>query len=156
MYSATFWMGSAARENAGQCGLHYDALENFHVLLSGRKVRLTDTLAMLLIKRNQPRTADGFFWFTCSFDAPCQRWKIYSPADALNLDYILPVQNVSEEGDIHQVDWDGDLKVLAGAFSNWSNLANGFDQTFTVPTPSCTRFLIYKRALARSQRSTRA
>jgi hypothetical protein len=60
-------MGSARPDNAGQCGLHYDALDNFHVLLSGYK-----------------------------------RWKIYSPADALNLDYVLPVVNVSEDGDILQ------------------------------------------------------
>ncbi len=60
-------MGSAKPENAGQCGLHYDALDNFHVLLSGRK-----------------------------------KWKIYSPADALNLDYVLPTLNVSADGDILQ------------------------------------------------------
>ena len=92
IYSATYWLGSAAEENAGECGLHYDALENFHFLLSGKK-----------------------------------KWKIYSPADALKLDYILPILNITEDGDIYQMEWDGDLKVF--------NIQTRFSKAQTVHQP---------------------
>ena len=60
-------MGSASPDNPGTCGLHFDALENFHVLLSGHK-----------------------------------KVKLYSPADAMKMDYVLPMANVSENSDFHQ------------------------------------------------------
>jgi hypothetical protein len=37
--SVLFWMGAAAEGRPGRSGLHYDVLDNFHVVLTGTKVR---------------------------------------------------------------------------------------------------------------------
>jgi len=43
-----FWMGAATKEKPGQSGLHFDVLDNFHVMLRGTKVRDTPPVAWLL------------------------------------------------------------------------------------------------------------
>ena len=38
LVTVLFWMGAASSKNPGQSGLHFDVLENFHVMLRGKKV----------------------------------------------------------------------------------------------------------------------
>lgn len=38
LVTVLFWMGAASSKKPGQSGLHFDVLENFHVMLRGKKV----------------------------------------------------------------------------------------------------------------------
>ena len=64
----SFWMGAATPDRPGISGLHYDRLDNFHVLLRGRK-----------------------------------EWKVFSPADAMHMEYVVPPHFVDTIGEVDQL-----------------------------------------------------